>query len=72
MRTEQTFNSRNPEEKDWLLNNNWYPNCNKAYTEINNPIEYEEDGKISLSCICKICGCSCISEIKIKSTSNKV
>ncbi|WP_067151938.1 hypothetical protein [Pseudotamlana agarivorans] len=65
-RLERNFKERDLEEQEWISENNYCVKCKKADTGLNYPIEYEFDEKIYVDGICKLCGTSCSTEIKIE------
>jgi len=58
------FYLRPIDEQEWLIENTWCDKCNKADTGIENPTEFEQNGKLYISGFCKSCGSELISEIK--------
>ncbi|WP_405224038.1 hypothetical protein [Dokdonia sp. Asnod1-B02] len=65
-RIEKNFNERDSDEQEWITQNNYCVKCKKADTGLNYPIEYKFDEKIYIDGICKICGTSCSTEMKIE------
>ena len=57
------FNLRSEEEKDWIIQNTWCSKCNKSDIGLNNPVEYQENGKIYISGKCIDCGQNILTEI---------
>lgn len=65
-RVDRNFKGRDSDEQEWITENNFCGKCNKADTGLNYPIEYEFNGKIYVDGICKVCGTSCSTEMKIE------
>ena len=72
MRTIRDFFSRAIEEQRWLAQNTWCETCSEADLGLNNPVEYEEAGRILISGECRKCGrtvTSLISDKEIRAAS---
>lgn len=54
-RTERDFAARPPEERAWMLENTWCDACNEADLGMNEPREYEEDGRVLVEGQCLRC-----------------
>ena len=63
VKVNRVFYERQPQDKEWLLQNTWCDFCEKADLGIERPTEIELNGKIYLSGICLICGNEIKSEI---------
>ena len=63
VKVNRVFYERQPQDKEWLLQNTWCDFCKKADLGIERPTEFELNGKIYLSGFCLICGNEIKSEI---------
>ena len=63
VKVKRVFYDRQPQDKEWLLQNTWCDFCEKADLGIERPTEFELNGKIYLSGFCLICGNEIKSEI---------
>ncbi len=57
------FKERQPQEREWLLQNTWCDHCKKADLGMERPTEFELNGKIYISGFCRLCGHEIKSEI---------
>jgi uncharacterized RDD family membrane protein YckC len=62
----KNFYSRPEDEQEWLIQNTWCDRCQKADTGLENPTEFEQNGKLYISGFCNSCGRELISEIETK------
>ena len=60
---ENKFYQREEEEKEWMLQNTWCNQCNKADLGMSNPKEYSEKHKVLISGKCLKCGNEIISKV---------
>ncbi len=51
----RNFYDRSPSERDFLMNDTWCDYCQKADLGLDNPLEYEIDGKLFVEGVCKKC-----------------
>jgi len=65
-RKERNFSGRSKAEQEFMLENTWCGVCNAADLGLNKPFEYEEDEKIFVEGLCRMCGNRVVSEIKEK------
>jgi len=65
-RIPRKFQLRSPDEQFWFQDQTWCNHCNQADIGLNNPLEYEEDGKIYVEGNCRRCGKTVRSEITEK------
>ncbi len=50
----------------WILENSWCDSCNEADLGMENPVEFEQDGKIFVEGNCSQCGASIQSALEEK------
>jgi len=63
-RTPRDFNAREQLERQWLIENTWCDQCNAADLGIEEPSEYEENGRNFIEGVCRVCGKRIRSEIE--------
>lgn len=63
MDEKKDFHLRPIFEQEWLIENTWCERCQKADIGIENPNEFEKNGKLYISGFCKSCGSELTSEI---------
>ena len=61
--TKRDFRKLNIGEQEFLIENTWCDICNKSDLGLNNPKEYEENGRVFISGDCRACGNKVVSEI---------
>ena len=62
-RKERNFHIRDLAEQKMFSEDTWCGFCNEANLGLNEPIEYEQGGKIFIEGVCKKCGHRVVSEI---------
>jgi hypothetical protein len=65
-RSNRDFLARPTGERVWILENSWCDSCNEADLGMENPVEFEQDGKIFVEGNCSQCGASIQSALEEK------
>jgi hypothetical protein len=57
------FYQRGSSERSWMIESTWCGNCRIHDLGLDNPIEFEEEGRVFVEGHCRICGDTTLAEI---------
>ena len=62
-RVMRDFYQRGPSERNWMVESTWCGECRIHDLGLDDPVEYEEEGRIYVEGRCRICGEPTLAEI---------